>query len=119
MGIPGLKIAAPATSADARLLLKAAIRDENPVVFFEHKRLYSIKGAVDGGEPEPLGRAKVVREGTDVTLVSAMTGVHDSLHAAEELAGAGSTTRGGSPLPTRRSRTARRSKTRTCPEQSA
>jgi len=89
MGIPGLKVVGPAFPDDARLLLKAAIRDENPVVFFEHKRLYSLKGEVDGAEPEPLGRARVVREGTDVTLVSAMKGVHDSLAAADELARSG------------------------------
>jgi pyruvate/2-oxoglutarate/acetoin dehydrogenase E1 component len=85
MGIPGLKIVAPATSADAKGLLKAAIRDENPVVFFEHKRLYSLKGEVGEGVVE-LGRAQVVREGSDVTLVSAMKGVHDCLAAAELLA---------------------------------
>jgi pyruvate/2-oxoglutarate/acetoin dehydrogenase E1 component len=85
MGITGLKIAAPATAADAKGLLKAAIRDDNPVVFLEHKRLYSLKGSVDG-EPVPLGSARVVREGTDVTLVSAMKGVHDCLAAAELLA---------------------------------
>ncbi len=89
MGIPGLKIAAPATPADAKGLLKAAIRDENPVIFFEHKRLYSNKGQVNGGDPVPLGRAKVVREGGDVTLVSAMKGVHDCLAAAEQLAARG------------------------------
>jgi acetoin:2,6-dichlorophenolindophenol oxidoreductase subunit beta len=87
-GITGLKIAAPATPADAKGLLKAAIRDDNPVVFLEHKRLYSLKGAVDG-EPVPLGRARVVREGTDVTLVSAMKGVHDCVEAADRLAGEG------------------------------
>ncbi|HEX7582652.1 MAG TPA: alpha-ketoacid dehydrogenase subunit beta [Gaiellaceae bacterium] len=85
MGIPGLKIVAPATPGDAKGLLKAAIRDENPVVFFEHKRLYSIKGEVGEGVVE-LGRAQVVREGSDVTLVSAMKGVHDCLAAADLLA---------------------------------
>ncbi len=85
-GIPGLKIVAPSTPADARGLLKAAIRDDNPVVFFEHKRLYSVKGPADGDEPATLGLAAVVREGTDVTLVSAMKGVHDSLAAADLLA---------------------------------
>ena len=88
MGITGLKIAAPATSADAKGLLKAAIRDDNPVVFLEHKRLYPLKGEVDS-EPVPLGRARVVREGTDVTLVSAMKGVHDCLEAADRLAAEG------------------------------
>jgi pyruvate/2-oxoglutarate/acetoin dehydrogenase E1 component len=85
MGITGLKIVAPATPGDAKGLLKAAIRDDNPVVFFEHKRLYSLKGEVNGGVAE-LGRARVVREGSDVTLVSAMKGVHDCLEAADRLA---------------------------------
>jgi pyruvate/2-oxoglutarate/acetoin dehydrogenase E1 component len=85
-GIPGLKIVAPSTPADAKGLLKAAIRDDNPVLFFEHKRLYSIKGPPGGDEPTPLGRAAVVRAGTDVTLVSAMKGVHDALAAADLLA---------------------------------
>ncbi|HEY7206854.1 MAG TPA: transketolase C-terminal domain-containing protein [Gaiellaceae bacterium] len=88
MGITGLKIVAPATPADAKGLLKAAIRDENPVVFFEHKRLYPLKGEVDG-DAATLGQARVVREGTDVTLVSAMKGVHDCLAAADQLAGKG------------------------------
>jgi pyruvate/2-oxoglutarate/acetoin dehydrogenase E1 component len=86
MGIPALKIVTPATPADAKGLLKASIRDDNPVVFFEHKRLYSIKGEVNGDEPLELGRASVVREGGDVTLVSAMKGVHDCLAAADLLA---------------------------------
>jgi len=85
-GIPGLKIVAPSTPADAKGLLKSAIRDDNPVIFFEHKRLYSISGPAGGDEPEPLGVAKVVREGDDVTLVSAMKGVHDCLAAADQLA---------------------------------
>lgn len=85
-GITGLKIVAPSTPADAKGLLKAAIRDDNPVVFFEHKRLYSITGPPGEDEPEPLGSAKVVREGDDVTLVSAMKGVHDCLEAADRLA---------------------------------
>ncbi len=88
-GITGLKIVAPATPADAKGLLQAAIRDDNPVVFFEHKRLYSIKGPVDEGNGFELGRAAVVREGEDVTLVSAMKGVHDCLAAAQLLAGRG------------------------------
>ena len=62
-GVTGLKIVAPATPADAKGLLKAAIRDENPVVFLEHKRLYSLKGEVGGDEVVPLGRARVAREG--------------------------------------------------------
>jgi acetoin:2,6-dichlorophenolindophenol oxidoreductase subunit beta len=86
MGITGLKIVAPSNPVDAKGLLKAAIRDENPVIFFEHKRLYSIKEDVTSDEPIALGSAKVVREGSDVTLVSAMKGVHDCLTAADELA---------------------------------
>jgi pyruvate/2-oxoglutarate/acetoin dehydrogenase E1 component len=89
MGVTGLKIVAPATPADAKGLLKASIRDENPVVFFEHKRLYNLKGEVNGADPLELGRAAVVREGTDVTLVSAMKGVHDCLAAADALASRG------------------------------
>jgi len=89
MGIPALKIVAPATPADAKGLLKASIRDDNPVVFFEHKRLYSIRGDVDSDEPLELGRAHVVRGGDDVTLVSAMKGVHDCLEAADLLAARG------------------------------
>ena len=86
MGVTGLKIVAPSTPADAKGLLKAAIRDDNPVLFFEHKRLYSTKGEVNGSEPLELSRAVVVREGDDVTLVSAMNGVHDCLAAADRLA---------------------------------
>ncbi len=86
-GIPGLKIVAPSTPRDAKGLLKAAIRDDNPVVFLEHKRLYSYKGEpADGDEVAPLGRAAIVRSGTDLTVVSAMKGVHDALAAAEQLA---------------------------------
>ena len=88
MGVTGLKIVAPATPGDAKGLLKAAIRDDNPVVFLEHKRLYSLRGDV-GDETIELGRAHVVREGSDLTLVSAMKGVHDCLDAAEQLAGQG------------------------------
>lgn len=86
MGIPGLKIVAPSTPADARGLLSASIRDDNPVVFFEHKRLYALKGAADEGRRFELGRAAIAREGDDVTLVSAMKGVHDCLAAADLLA---------------------------------
>ena len=88
-GITGLKIVAPATPADAKGLLKAAIRDDNPVVFLEHKRLYSLKGEVGGDEVVPLGRARIAREGTRITLVTAMKGVHDCLEAAEALAADG------------------------------
>jgi acetoin:2,6-dichlorophenolindophenol oxidoreductase subunit beta len=88
MGVPGLKIVAPSTPGDAKALLKAAIRDDNPVLFLEHKRLYSVKGET-GEEVAELGRAAVRRSGADVTLVSAMKPVHDCLEAAERLAEAG------------------------------
>lgn len=88
-GIPSLKIVAPSTPADAKGLLKASIRDENPVIFFEHKRLYSLKREVDTDEPISIGRAQVVREGEHITLVSAMKSVHDCLTAAEALAARG------------------------------
>ncbi len=84
MGIPGLKIVAPSTPADAKALLRAAVRDDNPVLFFEHKRLYALEGEVDGAVGT-LGEAAVVREGTDVSLVTAMKSVHDALEAAERL----------------------------------
>jgi acetoin:2,6-dichlorophenolindophenol oxidoreductase subunit beta len=87
MGITGLKLVAPSNPSDAKGLLKAAIRDENPVIFFEHKRLYPLKGDVPSGDVTvPLGKANVIRSGGDVTLVSVMKGVHDSLAAAELLA---------------------------------
>jgi len=86
MGVPGLKIVCPSTPADAKGLLKAAVRDDNPVLFFEHKRLYGRKGVVHE-EVVPIGVAAVVRPGTDVTIVSAMKAVHDCLAAAETLAG--------------------------------
>ncbi len=87
-GVPGLKVVAPATSADAKALLRQSIRDDNPVAFLEHKRLYSVKDPVSASDPEvlPLGKAAVVREGTDVTLVAISKGVRDSLRAADELA---------------------------------
>jgi pyruvate/2-oxoglutarate/acetoin dehydrogenase E1 component len=78
---------APATPFDAKAMLKAAIRDDNPVVFFEHKRLYPVKGELGGPDDVvPLGQAAVVREGSDLTVITAMKGVHDALEAAERLA---------------------------------
>lgn len=84
MGVPGLKIVAPATPQDAKGLLKASIRDDNPVLFLEHKRLYSIEGEANG-EAAVLGEAAVVRAGTDVTIATAMKSVHDCLEAADRL----------------------------------
>jgi len=87
MHIPGLKVAVPSTPYDAKGLLITAIRDDNPVVFIEHKMLYGIEGEVPE-EPYtiPFGQADVKREGTDVTVVATMAMVHKALAAAEELA---------------------------------
>jgi acetoin:2,6-dichlorophenolindophenol oxidoreductase subunit beta len=90
-GIPGLKIAFPSSPAEAKGLLKAAIRDDNPVLFLEHKRLYSIKGPAPAADEDvvPLGRARIARPGADLTIVSAGKGVRDALDAAEQLGGDG------------------------------
>jgi pyruvate/2-oxoglutarate/acetoin dehydrogenase E1 component len=87
--VPGLKIVAPSTPADAKALLKAAIRDDNPVLFLEHKRLYSIKGDAPTEEVATIGAAKVVREGGDLTIAAVATSVHHALAAAETLAAKG------------------------------
>ena len=87
MHTPGLIVALPCTPYDAKGLLKAAIRDDNPVVFLEHKALYSFKGEVPGEEyVVPLGQADVKRPGRDVTLVAAGYMLHFALQAAERLA---------------------------------
>jgi pyruvate/2-oxoglutarate/acetoin dehydrogenase E1 component len=90
-GVPGIKIAFPSSPAEAKGLLKGSIRDDNPVIFLEHKRLYSVKGPAPTPEQEviPLGRAHVARSGGDLTLVSVGKGVHDALEAAEQLAADG------------------------------
>jgi pyruvate dehydrogenase E1 component subunit beta len=87
--IPGLKVVMPATPHDAKGMLKAAVRDEDPILFVEHELLYSVKGEVpDEGEEYtvPLNRGIVRREGKDVTLVTYSRMVHICLQAAEELA---------------------------------
>ncbi|MGH7628324.1 MAG: pyruvate dehydrogenase complex E1 component subunit beta [Gemmatimonadales bacterium] len=85
--IPGLKVVAPATPADAKGLLKASIRDENPVVFLEGEMLYNLKGEVpDGEHVVPLGVAEVKRPGSDVTIVCHSKTVSVALRAAEQLA---------------------------------
>jgi acetoin:2,6-dichlorophenolindophenol oxidoreductase subunit beta len=83
--VPGLKVAYPSTPADARGLLWSAIYDDNPVIFFEHRLLYPVKGEVpETLEPVPLGRARVIREGTDVTVIALGPLVHRALEAAEQ-----------------------------------
>ena len=85
--IPGLKVVMPATPADAKGLLKSAIRDGNPVVFIEGEMLYNTKGEVPEGEHlVPIGTADVKREGADVTIVSHAKTVTVALKAADELA---------------------------------
>ena len=88
--VPGLKIVMPSTPADAKGLLATAIRDDNPVLFIEHKLLYSTKGQVPEGEYLiPLGQADVKRPGKDVTIVTISQMVLKALRAAEQLAGLG------------------------------
>lgn len=88
MHIPGLKVACPSTPAEAAGLIRTAIRDDNPVMFFEHKALYATKGEVPD-DPDfmiPFGKADVKRVGTDVTIVANLLYVNRALEAAEELA---------------------------------
>ncbi|MBC8450119.1 MAG: alpha-ketoacid dehydrogenase subunit beta [Chloroflexi bacterium] len=85
--VPGLKVVLPATPYDAKGLLKSSIRDNNPVIFFEHKQLYEVEGEVPEEEYTiPLGQADIKRAGADVTIVTYSYMVPRSLAAAEELA---------------------------------
>src|SRR5207253_3252481 len=82
--IPGLLVAVPSTAADAKGLLKAAIRDDNPVVFLEHETLYGRRGEVpENGEPMRFGEAAVRREGDDVTIVGILRMAETAMKAAE------------------------------------
>lgn len=88
--IPGLKVAIPSTPADAKGLLKTAVRDDNPVIVYEDKMMYGLKGAVPAGDYTiPFGQADVKREGSDVTVIATSSMVHVALAAAETLAGDG------------------------------
>lgn len=88
--VPGVKVVMPATAADAKGLLKSAIRDPNPVIFLEHKLLYGVRDEIpDGDGAVPLGKAAVRREGQDVTIVACGAMVAKSLRAADELAKSG------------------------------
>ncbi|MCL5674857.1 MAG: alpha-ketoacid dehydrogenase subunit beta [Candidatus Omnitrophica bacterium] len=95
---PGIKIACPSNAYDAKGLLKTAIRDDNPVMFFEHKKLYGAKGirkvagSIDATSdiPDeeciiPFGRAKIIKEGKDITILATLRMVYESIRAAEEL----------------------------------
>ena len=90
MAVPGLKVVAASNPADAKGLLAAAIRDPDPVIVFEQKSLYGIKGDVpDGEHVEPLGRAKVVRNGKDCTILALAAMVPKAVRAADQLAADG------------------------------
>ena len=84
---PGLKVIAPGTPADAKGLLKAAIRSQDPVLFIEHATMYQTRGEVPDGEYIiPIGKSKIQREGKDVTVVTYSKGLELSMKAADELA---------------------------------
>lgn len=84
--VPGLKIVMPSTPYDAKGLLKTAIRDNDPVIFLEHKALLGVKGEVPEGEYTiPIGKAKVVQEGSDVTIIALQAMVPQAMEAAVEL----------------------------------
>jgi acetoin:2,6-dichlorophenolindophenol oxidoreductase subunit beta len=88
--VPGLKVVMPGTPYDAKGLLTAALRDNNPILFIEHKVLYGMEGPVPEEEYlVPLGKAEVKKEGSDITLISYSLMLQKTLAAAEELAGAG------------------------------
>lgn len=84
--IPGLKVVMPSTPYDVKGLLKAAIREDNPVIFYEHKLLYKTTGEVPENEYVlPIGKADIKRKGTDLTIISYSMMVHKALQAAEQL----------------------------------
>ena len=90
MAVPGLKVVAPSTPADVVGLLAASVRDDNPVLFFEHKSLFATKGEVPSGElVDTLGTAKIVRHGKDCTIVALALMVPRAIAAAEVLASRG------------------------------
>jgi pyruvate dehydrogenase E1 component beta subunit len=91
MNVPGLKIVVPATPADAKGLLKTALRGQDPVLFFEHKMLYGLKGPVpeDTEFSVPFGEANILRSGKDVTIIGVGIMVQKALQAAEKLASEG------------------------------
>ncbi|MCA8935468.1 MAG: alpha-ketoacid dehydrogenase subunit beta [Planctomycetes bacterium] len=89
MNVPGLKLVVPSTSSDAKGLLKAAIRDDNPVLYFEHKHLYrdpKLREEVGDIEPVEIGKARIAREGRDASVITFGIMVHYAVKAAEKLA---------------------------------
>lgn len=92
LNVPGLKLVCPSTARDAKALIKSAIRDDNPVLYFEHKHLYrdpKLREEVGEVEPLEIGKARVAREGRDMSVITFGAMVHKALHAAEDLAKAG------------------------------
>jgi len=88
--VPGLKAVMPANAADAKGLLKSAVRDDNPVIFIEHRGLYWSRGQVPGGDMTvPIGKALVLRDGKDVTIVATAKTVQSSIEVAEDLSRTG------------------------------
>lgn len=88
--VPGIKVVMPSTPADIKGLLKSSIRDDNPVLFIEHKRLYAMKGEIPEEEYTiPLGKADIKRKGKDVTVVATARMVYEAMTAADELAADG------------------------------
>ncbi len=83
--VPGLKVVYPSTPQDALGLMLAAIDDDNPVMFLEHKAMYSMKGDVESFEPIPIGKGDIKREGNDVTVIATGKMVHEALAAAKQL----------------------------------
>ena len=90
MNFPGLKVVVPSTPASMYGLLRAAIRDDNPVIVLEHKSLYNLVGEVDlDAAPEELGKAEIVRQGDDITVVATQMMLHRALETADKLADEG------------------------------
>jgi pyruvate dehydrogenase E1 component beta subunit len=88
--IPGVKVVVPSNPADAKGLLKSAIRDDNPVIYFEHKKLFPVKGEIPEGEHlVPIGKARIDREGRDLTLVSYSMTMQPAAKVADRLNGEG------------------------------
>lgn len=89
LNVPGLKLVCPSTPRDAKALIKSAIRDDNPVLYFEHKHLYrdpKLREEVGEVEPIEIGKARIAREGKHVSVITFGAMVHKALHAAEDLA---------------------------------
>lgn len=87
--IPGLVVICPSSPVDNYGLLKSAIRSDDPVVYMEHKNLWALEGEVDNNDPLPIGRARILRKGEDVTVVSWSATVHEAVASAEILADEG------------------------------